>query len=251
MSDEYPLFFARFYDLIYRHLRDGVDSQFYLSRIRETEGKILEIGVGTGRLFLDALQRGADIYGIDISPGMLEVLNSKLNTAQKKRVTLQNMIDFTTENRFSLIIAPFRVFMHLIDKKGQLTALDNICNHLTPGGEFIFDVFVPDLKMLISGLHDITDFNEEYEPGCRVKRTINTQPDLMQQIINLSFLIEWNDNQSAYSREWKTQMRYFFRYELEHLIERSKFYDYHILGDFNGNGLDNNSKEFIVVCKKE
>src|SRR5512140_3626180 len=93
-SAEYPEFLARFYDLIYHQMRDGVDNIFYLDMIKKTKGNALEIGVGTGRLFTEALNNGADIYGIDISPSMLKVLNSKLGNEQHERVSLQNIIDF-------------------------------------------------------------------------------------------------------------------------------------------------------------
>ncbi len=51
---EYPLNFARFYDLIYHELRDGVDHQFFLDEIKRARGRILEIGAGTGRFFINA-----------------------------------------------------------------------------------------------------------------------------------------------------------------------------------------------------
>jgi len=47
MAYEYPDYFARFYDLIYHKLRDGVDNQYFLDQIKQTNGKILEVGVGT------------------------------------------------------------------------------------------------------------------------------------------------------------------------------------------------------------
>ena len=47
-ANEYPYYFARFYDLIYHKLRDGVDNQYFLDQIKQTNGKILEVGVGTG-----------------------------------------------------------------------------------------------------------------------------------------------------------------------------------------------------------
>jgi len=247
---EYPGFFARFYDLIYHQVRDGVDNRFYIDMIKETGGKILEAGVGTGRLFTEALNTGADIYGIDISPAMLEILLSKLDKEQQKRVSKQNLIDFKTESRFDLIIAPFRVFMHIIRVEDQLKALNNVFDHLNPGGRFVFDLFVPDLKMLIDGLDNFIDFDGEYEPGCRIRRIITTKPDLMNQLINMTFRIEWNDRESENRKDWKSSMRYFFRFELEHLIEHSEFSKYKISGDFNGNALGNDSKEFIVVCIK-
>lgn len=249
-SAQYPDFLARFYDLIYHQVRDGVDNTFYLDEIRKTKGKALEIGVGTGRLFTEALKNGADIYGIDISPAMIKVLNSKLGNEQQVRVSLQNIIDFKSENKFDLIVAPFRVFMHLISKEDQLRALNNVHLHLKKGGKFIFDTFVPDLKMLITGLDNVTDFDGEYEPGCRVKRIASTKPDLINQLINVTFRLEWNDENSNYSREWKTPLRFFFRFELEHLLERSEFKKYNISGDFQGSPLNPESKEFIVLCQK-
>ncbi len=250
MSGEYPAFFARFYDLIYHQMRDGVDNNFYLEKIRKTNGKVLEVGVGTGRFFTEALKNGADIYGIDISPAMIGIAASKLNKTQQKRLSLQNIVDFKISKKFELIIAPFRVFMHLIEKEDHLKALNNVYDHLAPGGEFIFDAFVPDLNLLLNGMENITDFDGEYEPGNRVKRTVTSKPDLMSQTLNVKFRIEWNKDRAKFRKEWKSRMRYFFRYELEHLIERSEFKEYKILGDFEGNELNNNSKEFILICKK-
>lgn len=250
MADLYPDYFAGFYDLIYHQIRDGVDNKFYLDKIKNTSGKVLEVGTGTGRLLIEALENGADIYGIDISPSMLNYLKAKLNTEQQKRISLQNIIDFTSDIKYDLIVAPFRVFMHLTEKADQLDALNNAYYHLNPGGQFIFDVFVPDLRPLINGLENVTDFEGEYEPGKRVKRIVSSKPDLLNQIINITFRFEWNDGNSNYCKEWKTPLRYFFRFELEHLVERSKFKKYRIAGDFNGNELDDDSKEFILICEK-
>lgn len=247
---EYPDFFARFYDLIYHQMRDGVDNRFYLDRIMETRGRILEIGSGTGRLLIEALENGADIYGIDISPAMLEVLKSKLKKEQTGRISLQNMTKFRFDKKFDLAIAPFRVFMHLTNKSDQLKALNHIYKNLNPGGKFIFDAFVPDLKMLITGLDNLKDFEGEYEPGKTVRRTISTHPDLLNQVIRMTFTIEWNDGFRDHKKVWKSSLRYFFRFELEHLLERSPFAAYKILGDFEGHNLNQDSREFIMVCSK-
>jgi len=53
-------------------------------------------------------------------------------------------------------------------------------------------VFVPALKPLISGLENVTDFEGEYEPGSRMKRVVSTKPDLINQVINITFRLEWN-----------------------------------------------------------
>jgi len=248
---EYPEFFARFYDLIYHQVRDGVDNQFFLDKIKNAPGKVLEVGTGTGRLFIEALQNGADIYGIDLSPAMLDILKSKLSPDQQSRIGLQNIVDFRSDFKYDLIIAPFRVLMHLTTKEDQLKALRNVYDHLNPGGEFIFDTFIPDLNMLLTGIEGVKDFEAEYEPGNRISRTVTSKPDLINQRLNLVFVIEWNEGVRHFKKEWRSVMRYFFRYELEHLVERSPFESYNIAGDFSGNGLTNDSKEFIVTCFKE
>ena len=250
MTHEYPENYARFYDLIYHQQRDGVDNEYYQHEIKQSKGKILEIGVGTGRLFINALNQGADIYGLDISQSMIDVLYKKLNIDQYKRISLQNIIDFNFDFKFDLIIAPFRVIMHLLEKDEQIRALNNVYKHLNTNGRFIFDVFVPDLTQLINGIDNYIDFEGEYDPGRKIKRIISTRPDLINQIIHIKFRLEWDENNELKQEDWMIPLRFFFRYELEHLIERSNFNRYKILGDYQGNELNQKSKDFIIICQK-
>jgi len=247
----YPPAFTRFYDLIYHQLRDAVDVNYFLNEIGKTSGKVLETGVGTGRLLTEALSRGADVHGLDCSPAMLDVLLPKLTPENQHRVSLQDIRDFRYDFGFDLIIAPFRVFMHLTEKEDQFKALRNIYRHLNPGGRLIFDVFVPDPAYLKKGMENVTDFDGEYVPGKRIRRIVNSKPDLINQIIHASFRIEWEGDDGLHTEDWTLPLRFFFRYELEHLIERSDFKHYQILGDYFGNTLGPESKDFVVVCRKE
>jgi SAM-dependent methyltransferase len=250
MKHEYPENYARFYDLIYHQMRDSVDNDYFQNVIKQAKGKVLEIGVGTGRLFSDALNRGADIYGLDISPSMLNVLYKKIPEDQHYRISLQNIIDFRSDFKFNLIIAPFRIIMHVLEKDEQIRALNNVYDHLEKTGKFIFDAFVPDLNQLLNGINNQLDFEGEYEPGKKIRRTVSTIPDLINQLINIRFYLEWDEDNKLRNEEWRVPLRYYFRYELEHLIERSKFEKYKILGDYLGNELNKDSREFIIICQK-
>jgi len=250
MKHEYPKNFARFYDTIYHPMRDGVDSEYFRNLIRQTDGKVLEIGVGTGRLFMNAIKDGADIYGIDISQSMLDVLYSKLDKNQHHRISLQSIVDFSFDFELDLVIAPFRVIMHLIKKEEQIRALNNVYKHLAAGGMFVFDTFVPDPGILHNGIDKQKDFDDEYKPGKRLRRIVTSMPDLVNQVLNILFRLEWEEDNGLKTEEWKFPLRFFFRYELEFLIERSDFDDYTIIGDYMGKDLDKDSKEFIVICKK-
>lgn len=249
-STEYPDFFARFYDTIYDHMRDGTDHQYFIKKILDTRGSVLEIGVGTGRLFIDALNQGADIYGIDISPSMLEVLKGKLPAHEHHRIEVQDICNFQLNRKYDLIIAPFRVFMHLISVEEQFEALERVYSHLKPGGIFIFDLFVPNLKMLHDGLDQQKDFEGEYEPGKKLTRYTSLYADAVNQISHVLFKFIWDEDGKEKTEEWKTDMRFFFRYEIEHLINQSKLNLVKIFGDFEQHELNKDSKEFIVECFK-
>jgi SAM-dependent methyltransferase len=251
MITEYPYTIARFYDTIYHQVRDSVDSGFFLNESITAKGKVLEVGVGTGRMFTSALENGVDIHGIDISEPMLAVLRGKIPRDQHFRISRQNIVDFSLDNQFSLVIAPFRVLMHIDDKSDQLRALNNVYKHLEPGGKFIFDVFMPDFNQLINPLRNRLDFEGEYEPGKKVRRIVSTSPDIVNQVINVSFHMEWDEQGKTVEDDWSFSMRYYFRYELEHLVERSLFSSYKIYGDYKGSELSNDSKEFVIVCSKE
>lgn len=250
-TNEYPFIFAKFYDLIYNKLRTSVDCNYYLNKIIECKGPVLEIGVGTGRIFKEALSKGVDIYGIDVSRSMIDVLRSNITEENHNRVFVKDARDFNIGVKFDLIIMPFRTFSHFIDTDDQLKVLNNIHQHLNPDGRLIFDVFIPDLNLLKDELENFADFEGEYEPDKSVKRIISMNADFAHQIINSKFVFEWDENNKINRSEWNTQLRYFFRYELENLIRLSKLRLVNIYGDFEEGNITNNSRDFMVVCRND
>lgn len=249
-SFEYPDFVARFYDVIYKKVRSGVDTEYFMNKILNTSGKVLEIGVGTGRFFINALAKGADIYGIDISQSMIDVLKKKLSPEKHDRIKTGDAGNMKLDIKFDLIIAPFRVFAHVLETKEQISFLNNVYNHLSDRGRFIFDLFVPDTKLMAEGINELTDFEGEYEPGKKVRRIVSSKTDIVNQLIDVTMKFVWDENNKQIEKKWKLQIRIFFRYELEHLVKLSKLTLVNIYGDYNESLLSPGSKEFIVVCKK-
>ena len=150
-----------------------------------------------------------------------------------------------------LRIASHQRIVLVADTYEQIRALDNVYKYLNHYGRFIFDTFVPDLNQLINGIKDQTDFDGEYVPGNKLKRIVSTTPDLLNQIINIKFHMEWEEENELKQEDWFVPLRYFFRFELEHLVERSRFEKYKILGDYLWKELNQNSKDFILVCQKQ
>ena len=201
-------------------------------------------------MFLEALDKGADIYGVDISPSMIRKLKIKLKKENRDRVQVQDAVKLNLDRKFALVLAPFRVFSHILSTSDQITCLNRIHNHLEESGRLIFDLFVPNLDLIQKGMKDQKDFDGEFEPGKKVTRTVCARSDLIKQITTVSMTFTWNEKGKEIKRTWEFPMRFYFRYEIEHMLARSRFSQWTLYGDFQENPLNEQSKEFIVCCQK-
>lgn len=252
MSEPYPDVVARFYDAVYAQVRDGVDNDYYLKTMAEAGGAVLEVGVGTGRLLAEALARGVDAYGIDLSPTMIERCREKLPSAAADRVWVADAVRLETDRRFALVVAPFRVLSHIESPDDHLRFLEAVHGVLRPGGLFVFDLYVPALKLLLEGLPEMTDFDGHHAPGKRLRRIVSSMPaDIVRQTNHVRMGFVWDEEDGEHRDAWEFDMRFFFRYELEHLVARSPLSLEAIHGDFDETPLGAESREFVVVCRRD
>jgi SAM-dependent methyltransferase len=243
---------VHFYDVVYDNMLKSIDVVYYVDKLKNAGGPALEIGCGTGRIFCEALRAGVDIYGLDLSDLMLNVLKGKIDKKEHSRLLLGDIRKTKLGRKYKLIIAPFRMFQHLYTVEDQLNALSNIKEHLEDGGRFIFDAFNPDLNFIFSGFEESLQFSGEYAPGKVIRRYHKVKPDPINQQQHITFRFEWDENGDGNlsEAEFYTPLRYFFRYELEHLVLRSGLMLVNIYGDMNENPLNEKSRDFVVVCSK-
>jgi ubiquinone/menaquinone biosynthesis C-methylase UbiE len=113
-------------------LVDGLykeDIDFYIKEASKAKSKVLEIACGTGRIYLELIKEGIDAYGIDISENMLRILKMKAkNLRLKPKVYKADMRTFNLRKKFSLIIIPFKGFLHNLKAEDQIKILKNIKN---------------------------------------------------------------------------------------------------------------------------
>jgi SAM-dependent methyltransferase len=251
MGEAYPDFVARFYDVVYARVRDGVDNEYYLSRMATAGGPVLEIGSGTGRLLREALGRGVDAWGLDVSPAMVERCRAQLPPGARDRVSVADAVSMRLGRRFALVAAPFRVLSHVASIEDQLRLLDTVHEHLVPGGTFVFDLYVPNLKLLLEGMRETADFDGEWAPGRRLRRFVSSAPaDLARQTNRVTMRFVWDEADGERRGDWEFEMRFFFRFEIEHLVARSKLRLESLHGDFAGGPLAAGSREYVVACRR-
>ena len=114
------------------------------------DGTALELGIGTGRVALPLVRRGVRVTGIDLSPDMVAQLRAKTGGSDIP-VELGDFASTRVEGRFSLVYLVFNTIMNLTTQDAQVACFENAARHLRPGGSFVLEVGVPDLRRLPPG----------------------------------------------------------------------------------------------------
>lgn len=239
--DEYASI-ADLYDHVTPY-RERPDVAFYVEEAIRTQGPVLEIGCGTGRVLIPTARAGVEIVGLDASPQMLDVCRGRLHAEPAEvqaRVTLVpgDMRRFDLGRRFPLITIPFRPFQHLLTTEDQLECLATIQRHLREGGRLVFDLFNPSLDALVKQpIGEETGLEPEFTipDGRRVVRCFKIlATDRFAQINDIELLYDVTYPDGATARLVQSfRMRYLFRFEAEHLLARAGFIIEHVYGGFD------------------
>lgn len=114
------------------------------------DGAALELAVGTGRVALPLAARGVRVSGIELSTAMAERLRAK-DTEGRVSVTIGDMATTRVEGSFRLVYLVFNTIGNLVTQDEQVACFANAAAHLEPGGHFVIEVVVPDLRRLPPG----------------------------------------------------------------------------------------------------
>lgn len=113
-------------------------------------GRALELGIGTGRIALPLSRRGVPVHGIDLSRAMVARLRAKPG-GDAIGVTVGDFATAQADGTFSLAYLVFNTIMNLTTQDAQVACFANVAAHLSPGGSFLVEVMVPDLRRLPPG----------------------------------------------------------------------------------------------------
>lgn len=113
-------------------------------------GRALEFAIGTGRIALPLADRGIEVHGIELSEAMVAKLRTKAGGSDIP-VTIGDMATTVLEESFAVVYLVFNTIMNLTTQAAQVACFRNAARHLAPGGQFVVEVMVPDLRRLPPG----------------------------------------------------------------------------------------------------
>lgn len=141
---------SEIYDELYADCEESMIDR--LSELAD-DGRVLELGIGTGRVALPLARRGLNVTGIDASQPMIDRLRAK-EGSDAIGIALGSFVDFPQElddDQFDLIFVVFNTFFALLTQQEQVQCFKSVAEHLSPHGRFLMEVFVPDLARFTDG----------------------------------------------------------------------------------------------------
>jgi SAM-dependent methyltransferase len=129
------------------------DVPFYVELARETDGPLVELAVGTGRVAIPVAQAtGRKVLGIDSSSGMLALAREKADAAGVElELRHGDMRDLELDEPAGLIYVPGRSLLHLPTWADRRRVFERIHANLRPGGRFAWNAFVFDPRIAVRG----------------------------------------------------------------------------------------------------
>ncbi len=144
-STSYGDGFADVYDDWYADVTD-VDATVACMVARAgSGGRVLELGVGTGRLAVPMARAGLDVTGIDSSSAMLDRLRSR-DGGDQVAVIAGDMINDLPDGPFDAALVAYNTLFNLVADGAQAQCFHAVAERLRPGGTFVVEAFVPDTE---------------------------------------------------------------------------------------------------------
>lgn len=233
-----------YYDKAYASRTE--DARYYVSLAKTANGRVLEYGVGNGRVALALSRAGIDVTGVDASAPMLDALRKKPG-AEALRLVHGDMREVRLRQRFELVIAPFNTVLHLYTRTDMERFLARVKAHLAPGGRFVFDFSVPRLSDLARDPDRFLGAPRFRYPGVpgltRYAERFDYDPLAQTLLVEMRFSPEQG-------QAWSTPLthRQFFPREMEALLHYNGFQDQHWTADFTSQAPNAFSDSLIVSC---
>jgi SAM-dependent methyltransferase len=168
------------------------------------DGRALEFAIGTGRVAVPLSERGVPVTGIESSRPMIEQLRTKVDE-DTIPVVAGDMASAVAPGAFTLVYLVYNTISNLLTQSEQVACFRNAARHLTPGGRFVIELWVPELRRLPPG-REATVWHSE--PGYI---GLDTYDVLRQRVVSHHF--HFGDGEDA--RLFRSPHRYIWPAELD------------------------------------
>lgn len=229
---------------------------FYVDEYVRTEGPVVELGVGNGRIAVEAARRGKPVIGVDNSAAMLNRCRQRAEAAGVAgMLTLiqADFRDFPLLEPAELIAIPFHSIGHLLTAEDKQAAFEHILRQLAPGGRFVFDHFVfdPEIARRYEGVSLRSEYTDP-ETGHAVLLWQTVRYDYENQTMRvLAWTDELDDDGGLLGRRYhRLSTSWLEPQQTQRLLEGAGFAVAALYGDFDRGLFGPGSPQQVWVAKQ-
>lgn len=147
------------------------------------DGRALEFAIGTGRVAVPLAGRGVPVTGIELSPPMIEQLRTKADEAAIP-VIVGDMATAVAPGDYTVVYLVYNTISNLLTQAEQVACFRNAARHLVPGGRFVIELGVPELRALPPGRQAVVWHSEPGYIG------LDTYDVLRQHLVSHHFTFD-------------------------------------------------------------
>jgi SAM-dependent methyltransferase len=201
-------------------------------------GAALEFAIGTGRVAVPLREAGVLVTGIELSRPMIDQLRTKVNEATIP-VIVGDMVSAVAPGKFTLVYLVYNTIANLLSQAEQVACFRNAARHLTPGGCFVIELWVPQLRKLPPGQTAVVFHSEPGYIG------VDTYDVLRQLVVSHHFRFD----EQGQARLFRTPHRYIWPAELDLMAARAGFELESRHADWVGSELNAESPSHVSVYR--
>ncbi|WP_073948862.1 class I SAM-dependent DNA methyltransferase [Streptomyces kebangsaanensis] len=198
----------------------------------------LEFAIGTGRVAVPLAERGVSVTGIELSLPMVEQLRTKVDEATIP-VFIGDMATTVAPGKYTLVYLVYNTISNLLTQDEQVECFRNAARHLTPGGRFVIELWVPELRRLPPGR---TATVWQSDPGYI---GLDTYDALRQHVVSHHF--HFDETQQA--RLFRSPHRYIWPAELDLMAQLAGFELEARHADWSGTEFTAESRSHVSVYR--
>ncbi|HWG28826.1 class I SAM-dependent methyltransferase [Actinospica sp.] len=180
-------------------------------------GPALEFAIGTGRVAIPLRRRDVPVAGIELSRPMVKQLRTKADESEIP-VVVGDMTTATAAEpgTYRLVYLVFNTISNLLTQAEQVACFRNAARHLSTGGRFVIELWVPELRRLPPGQTATVWRSEPDYVG------LDTYDVLNQQVVSHHFHFDSSDD-SREARLFRSPHRYIWPAELDLMAQLAGF----------------------------
>jgi SAM-dependent methyltransferase len=202
------------------------------------DGQALEFAIGTGRIAVPLADRGVPVAGIELSGPMIERLREKADQ-DRIPVVAGDMATAVMPGVFTLVYLVYNTISNLMTQGEQVACFGNAARHLGPGGRFVIELWVPELRKLPPGQKATVWL---CEPGYIA---LDTYDVLRQRVVSHHF--HFDDTKQA--RLFRSPHRYIWPAELDLMGQLAGFELESRHADWSGSEFTADSRSHVSVYR--